>query len=539
MKRVYTLYRVSTTRQVDVVKDDIPMQRIACREFADRFPDWEIVREFEEKGISGYKVSASKRDAIIDLREAAERKEFDVLLVFMFDRLGRKEDETPFVLQWFVEHGVEMWSVNEGQQKIESSGDKLMNFIRFWQAAGESEKTSIRVKTRLQQMTEEGLYTGGNYPYGYQLVSTGRKNKKGHEMRDLAIEPAEAELVRRIFRYTTNEGYGSYKLADMLNREGHRTHSGAMFQSNTIRRILRNQIYIGYLVNGEARSERIEALRIVSDEEFKLAQKILDERTHAEDEKRTIAMTNKGRTLLNGNIFCAHCGCRLATSRYKETYRRKDGTITEVEYARYICYHRSRGLNDCDGATTYKADKIDNTVIELMRDIFSKISGCPEEEKIKSAYDKMMAANHTMQRTIEQELKKSQKQLEGLRAEIGKVLAGDSIFTQEDLTLCLQKLKTDIAGYEERLKQLKDEEHQKKEVADNVIPAYQQFKTWANEFDAASFETKKMIASQLIKRVEVKKGYKLHIELNITYQQFLEGWSSTQWTAIGEINAIA
>ena len=32
MARVYTLYRVSTVGQVD--HDDIPMQRIACREFA-------------------------------------------------------------------------------------------------------------------------------------------------------------------------------------------------------------------------------------------------------------------------------------------------------------------------------------------------------------------------------------------------------------------------------------------------------------------------------------------------------------------------
>lgn len=30
-----------------------------------------------------------------------------------------------------------------------------MNYIRFWQASGESEKTSIRVKTKLEQMTEE------------------------------------------------------------------------------------------------------------------------------------------------------------------------------------------------------------------------------------------------------------------------------------------------------------------------------------------------------------------------------------------------
>ena len=63
MKRVYCLYRVSTAQQVDVVKDDIPMQRIACHDFAARM-GWTILVEKEEKGISGFKVSAEKRDAI-------------------------------------------------------------------------------------------------------------------------------------------------------------------------------------------------------------------------------------------------------------------------------------------------------------------------------------------------------------------------------------------------------------------------------------------------------------------------------------------
>lgn len=97
MKRVYTLYRVSTAKQVDVTKDDIPMQKIACHEFADRQFDWDIIKEFEEKGISGFKVSAENRDAIQDLKESALQHEFDVLLVFMFDRLGRIKNETPFV----------------------------------------------------------------------------------------------------------------------------------------------------------------------------------------------------------------------------------------------------------------------------------------------------------------------------------------------------------------------------------------------------------------------------------------------------------
>ena len=54
MARVYTLYRVSTVCQVD--HDDIPMQRIACREFAQAQAGWEIVKELYEKGVSGYKV---------------------------------------------------------------------------------------------------------------------------------------------------------------------------------------------------------------------------------------------------------------------------------------------------------------------------------------------------------------------------------------------------------------------------------------------------------------------------------------------------
>ena len=63
MKRVICLYRVSTVGQVD--HDDIPMQKLACREYAATHPDWEIVDEISEKGISGYKVSTNDRDAIV------------------------------------------------------------------------------------------------------------------------------------------------------------------------------------------------------------------------------------------------------------------------------------------------------------------------------------------------------------------------------------------------------------------------------------------------------------------------------------------
>ena len=501
MKRVYTLYRVSTAQQVDIVKDDIPMQRIACHEFAKRQGDWVIVKEFEEKGISGYKVSASKRDAIQDLKEAAMKNEFDILLVFMFDRLGRIEYETPFILQWFVEHGIEAWSVNEGQQKFENHVDKLTNYIRFWQASGESEKTSIRVKTRMNQMTSEGIFTGGAVPYGYSLVDQGRKNKKGKEMRDLVINETEAEIVKMVFKMTIEQGYGSHRMAEYLNRLGYLTHKNAPFQSSYILRILKNQIYRGFLERGDVKSERIEALQIISDADFFKVQNILSQRANKSDEKRRIAMTNKGRALLSGNVFCAHCGCRLSTSRYVERYRRSDGTMYEKEYGRYICYHRSRGLNDCDGATTYIAEKIDEAIMKVMREIFANISGCPQEEKIEAAYRNVIANKHKTQQKLNLELQKNRTQLDALRMEIGKTLTGESVYDKEDLANMITVLRGKITSAEAQLEALKQEDAAQKAVSESIIPAYRQFKTWAEEFDSAPWEMKKMIANQLFSKV--------------------------------------
>ena len=532
-KRVICLYRVSTTKQVyksqdnDRAKDDIPMQKIVCRDFSEKM-DWIIVDEMYEKGVSGYKKSANDRDAIIELREKALRKEFDVLLVFMFDRLGRREDETPFVLQWFVEHGIEVWSANEGQQKIENHVDKLMNYIRFWQASGESQKTSLRVKTRMEQMTSEGIFTGGSVPYGYHLVYRGRKNKKGQDMRDLEIHPEQAEVVKMVFRYTIELGYGSHMMATYLNDKGYRTQKGAPFQSSYILRILRNPVYRGFLQRGDAKSERIESLQIISDADFFKAQDILEQRARKDESKRTISMTNKGRTLLNGNIYCAHCGCRLATTSYVERYKRKDGSLYEKPNSRYVCYHRSRGLNNCDGATTYLADRIDRAVMTAMRKIFESISGCPQEEKIEAAYKSVIAGNHKLQQKLNYELQRDMTQLESLRLEIGKALTGDSVYNQEDLATAITTIRKRITDAQEQLEKLKQEDAAKKAISDSIIPAYRQFKTWAEEFDEAPLEMKKMIASQLFSRIEIGKGYEIHLELDTTFQTFCDEWASIQ-----------
>ncbi len=52
---------------------------------------------------------------------------------------------------------------------------------------------------------------------------------------------------------------------------------------------------------------------------------------------------------------------------------------------------------------------------------------------------------------------------------------------------------------------------------------YNQFLSWADEFQNSTLEQRKMIACQLIRCVKVSRGYNVNIEFDMNYQQFCEG----------------
>ena len=177
MLKVRCLYRVSSKQQLH--GDDIPLQRNECKAFINKQPDWVFDKEYIEKGISGFKKSISDRDILVEIAEDASKKEFDILLVYMSDRLGRREGETPLYVSNLSNMGIEVWSVKEGKIKTEEHIDKLLNYIRFWQAEGESRKTGMRVKDAQVDKIKRGEFVGGYAPFGYDLVPTGEVNEKG------------------------------------------------------------------------------------------------------------------------------------------------------------------------------------------------------------------------------------------------------------------------------------------------------------------------------------------------------------------------
>lgn len=519
LKIAYCLYRVSTKKQVDKTVDDIPVQRKACHEFAER-NGWVIGKEFCEKGVSGFKVSANDRDAVQDLREAAMNHEFDILLVFMFDRIGRIDSETPFVVEWFVNQGIEVWSVKEGQQKIESHTDKLINYMRYWQANGESLKTSMRVKTVMDQMTAEGIYRGGVTPFGYRTVEKGRLNKKGQPLKDLEPDPVESELVKTIFNKTVFEGYGSYRMAEYVNALGARTHNGSTFQCTTIIRILKNRVYCGYYVSGNVVSPKIDELVIIDENIFDMAQEILKQRAKKNDDKVHIARTTKGRTLLSGNLVCGHCGSRMMSTGYTDKYKRKDGTKGQTDGLRYMCYHRARKLNDCDGQSVYSARRIDDDVIELVEGYLERIKSHPKEKALEMRYRKELDQKKRLHEELIRNKENLEKRLKELSMEVGKSLTGESKFSVDVLSASIDSTRKEISSIEELLKQCETELNHKKDLLQKLDYYYQQFVSWAYEFKNATLESKKMIICYLIDEIRVSRGYKLEISFNVSYEQF-------------------
>lgn len=520
MKTVYCLYRVSTKGQVD--KNDIPMQKNACREFAKHQSGWVIKKEFQEQGVSGFKVSANDRDAVQELKSAAEKHEFDILLVFMFDRIGRIDNETPFVVEWFIKHGIEVWSVNEGEQRMDSHVDKLMNYIRFWQANGESQKTSMRVKTRLHQLVEDGIYTGGCASFGYKLVKSGVVNKKGKELMTLEQEQSEVEIVRTIFEKTVKEGYGSHVMAEYINSMGIRTHNGSKFQSNTIKRILQNPIYCGYYVRGGVTSKRIEELQIIDDTIFSQAQKILEQRKYTNEERTQMARHAKSSNLLGGNIYCAHCGHKLCSNSFVDTYKTKDGVVHNSQRRyRYMCSGKAMKRHECDGQSVYSASKVDEVVVKALHKCFDKIKSTPKDVAIEKRYRTQIGQIRQEVKKLERETESLKRKLGELSAEIANSLLGESKFTPDILSMAIEDTKSKIANNVKLISEKEKQLDHKEDEMKKIDFYYEEFIGWANEFDSSTPERKKMIICTLFKEITVGKGYEINCLMDSSYEQFI------------------
>ena len=148
--------------------------------------------------------------------------------------------------------------------------------------------------------------------------------------------------------------------------------------------------------------------------------------------------------------------------------------------------------------------------------------GIPKEQLITSRYAKETAERKNHLQALQAERDKAEKDLLALKTEILAVIKGESAFPKDTLAEMIaaqEKKHTELeALYEEASAELE----RNAELMANVSQLYEELISYADLYDSASFEAKKMIVSQLIRRVDVYRGYQIHVDFNFDLAQYLE-----------------
>ncbi len=219
--------------------------------------------------------------------------------------------------------------------------DPDAELVRRWDGRGAGERRRERARASMQAraLRAEAM---GRPPFGYRVVA-----------RHLEPEPAEAAIVREMFRACIADGAGIRRIVRRLNEAGLRTRRDRPWATASVRDILRNPAYTGtYRRLGVVVSGAHEPL--VGRNDFATAQRLLAERRTSPAEQRRRAY------LLSGVAKCGYCGNNLIGVRRA---RRSASATADEPHGEYVYYQCESRTNQgrCDYHTR-RADELEAAV---------------------------------------------------------------------------------------------------------------------------------------------------------------------------------
>jgi DNA invertase Pin-like site-specific DNA recombinase len=359
--------RYSTKGQQDISVDD---QIAYCKQHGERKfgSRLEVVKIYADRAKTGH--GMLKRNDLNAMIEAAERGEFDIIIVESLDRLGRAPADLQCMFRDLEFAQIKIEAVNDGE--VNQMLVTLRGMISFF----ETNNTSFRMRRHHTARAREGKILG--------VVSYGiRKAPEGSEVSH-EKHPEEAKIVLRYFREFA-DGASTRTIAAGLNKDRVPPPSGrgTVWRRQTIAKMLVNRLYIGeYVYNRcqavlnhhtESKIERarpkadwivtaVPHLRIVPQPLWDAVQKSLAERSEAAGNRGH----NKGKivikhsSLLGGIVRCSVCGADMQIV--------SGGTARR----RFSCSGAAKGDDVCKHRRSYDVRTIEVRAVEYCIDLFSK-----------------------------------------------------------------------------------------------------------------------------------------------------------------------
>ncbi len=227
-KRVAVYTRVSTEDQAREGYS-LAAQLKRLRSYADA-QGWVVAGEYVDDGYSGRDV---KRPAY--QRMMAERDRWDAILVLKMDRIHRNSRNFMAMMDDLRRWEKDFVSATESLDTATATGRFVADMLQRI-AQLESEQTGERVHMGMLEAAQEGRFLGMSDPFGYRFDP-----KTGN----LVIVPAEAEIVREIYRRYFEERWSMRAIAEDLNARAVPTKRGGRWSKRQVFRIIHNPTYEG------------------------------------------------------------------------------------------------------------------------------------------------------------------------------------------------------------------------------------------------------------------------------------------------------
>jgi DNA invertase Pin-like site-specific DNA recombinase len=273
-----------------------------------------------EEVVSGE--SLSSRPQMMKALELINTGEYDGIICMDIDRLSRGNGmDSSYIMSVLQANNCKIITPNKTYDLLNEMDEQFAD-MKFMFSRYELSTIRKRLITGRDTSVKEGRFMGSNAPYGYKIVKL-----KGEKGNTLEVVPEEAQVVRMIFDWYTQEGLGAGSIAQKLTEIHISPRNVDEWSTEVVRKILTNEHYIGKLpwkkhvigrkfVDGqltkkkyhnkeyEIHDGRHEA--IISEEQFELAQQIRqDNRT------RPVKVDTQIRNPFGGVLHCGHCGNKM------------------------------------------------------------------------------------------------------------------------------------------------------------------------------------------------------------------------------------